>query len=116
MSVGDFNVIETFENNESFLFWVIFMIGNLASLLIILNMVIAVMSSTFERVQEDVDCYINKMKIENLIEYTFRLDEAKLDSLKKAKYLLLINVNPDTTEPESTESVSQMRGDMNSLE
>ena len=72
MSVGDFEVVGTFEGRESFLFWAIFLIGNLVSLLIILNMVIAVMSATFERVQEDVDSYINKLKIENLLEYAYR--------------------------------------------
>ena len=116
MSVGDFEVIGTFEGKESALFWTIFMIGNLVSLLIILNMVIAVMASTFERVQEDVDSYINKLKVENLLEYAHRLSPSIMDSLSASKYLVLVQVNPDLDRIQDESSESRIRDDIKALE
>ena len=54
MALGDFEIRDEFMGNTDniFVFWMIFFIGTLISLLIILNMVIAVMGGTFNRVAE----------------------------------------------------------------
>ena len=54
MSLGDFEFAENLGDNEYVLLInVIFLFGTVVSLLIILNMVIGIMSSTFERVKGD---------------------------------------------------------------
>ena len=52
LSLGDFWIAENFVGNTDYIliFWCIFFIATLISLLIILNMVIAVMGGTFGRV------------------------------------------------------------------
>ena len=54
LSIGDFEVAGSFVDNTDYIivFWIIFFMGTLISLLVILNMVVALMGSTFERVNE----------------------------------------------------------------
>ena len=54
LSIGDFEVAGSFVENTKYIivFWIIFFMGTLISLLVILNMVVALMGSTFERVNE----------------------------------------------------------------
>jgi len=54
LSIGDFEVTGSFIDNTDYIivFWIIFFIGTLISLLVILNMVVALMGATFERVNE----------------------------------------------------------------
>lgn len=50
-ALGDFNITGTFEQSPNVIvFWLIFFIGTIVQILIILNMLIAVMSSSFEEV------------------------------------------------------------------
>ena len=52
LALGEFKIAENFTDNSHniLVFWFIFFAGTILTLLIILNMVIALMSSTFERV------------------------------------------------------------------
>ena len=57
LALGDFEIREEFVGNTDniLIFWAIFCIGTLISLLVILNMVIAVMGGTFNRVAEQTE-------------------------------------------------------------
>ena len=64
MSVGDFTVVENFEGHKFYwLFMSMFYICSILSLFIILNMVIAVMSAIFEKIQEENEAHITLSKI-----------------------------------------------------
>ena len=66
LALGDFQTITTnFQDNSGnmILFWVIFFVGTILTLLIILNMVIALMSATFERVQGETESHILRAKL-----------------------------------------------------
>ena len=57
LALGDFEWTEKFvgntNGNQIMVFWIVFFLGTLISLLIILNMVIAVMGSAFLRIEEN---------------------------------------------------------------
>ena len=116
MSVGDFDIIDTFEDNShKVTFWLIFIVGNLVSLLIILNMVIAVMSESFASVQENIDANIYKMKVENLIENSHRLTKEDREEIEKHKYLVLIAVETYKEVDEDQKSENRIRKDIGVL-
>jgi len=65
--MGDFEVISAFEDTEyQFVFWSVFYIGSIISVLILLNMVIAVMGESFSRVQEEITAQNYKTKLEQV--------------------------------------------------
>ena len=70
LALGDFEVTESFQGETEYelLFWTLFFIGTLVSLLVILNMVIAVMGSTFERVSEQTEAHILREKLSLVLE------------------------------------------------
>ena len=85
----------SFEDNpQKILFWVIFALGTLISLLIILNMVIAVMSSAFEKVEEENEAHIIREKLSVILENWYRMDDSYKRDLVKDKYLILVEVDP----------------------
>lgn len=75
LALGDFEVTGSFDGNleNEIVFWLIFFIGTLISLLIILNMVIAVMGGTFERVSEQTEAHILRSKLTLILENYHRM-------------------------------------------
>ena len=66
LALGDFEIAgdNFIENSDDVMvFWFIFFLGSLISLLIILNMVIAIMGGTFSRVEEQKDAHIYRAKL-----------------------------------------------------
>lgn len=97
LAVGDFEIVGSFSETSEYmwLFWVIFFIGTLVSLLIILNMVIALMGATFERVGDDTDAYILRDRIALVCE-NYELFPKKIqERIRNAQYLVTIQVDPD---------------------
>jgi hypothetical protein len=73
LALGDFNILGDFENPvNKVAFWIIFFVGTLIQMLIILNMVIAVMSSAFDEVNATNEANIFKAKLECLRAYDFQ--------------------------------------------
>ena len=60
--------MEEVNNDYMFVFWLIFLIGTLCALMIILNMVIAVMSSTFTRVDEENEAHIYRERLLTILD------------------------------------------------
>jgi len=69
LTLGDFEVAETFANTTTpILFWILFVVGTIISLLVLLNMVIAVMGSSFQRVQLENTAQIYREKLKIMVE------------------------------------------------
>ena len=68
-----------------------FIIGTLISMLIILNMVIAVMTSAFEKVEADEVPYQYRTKLRYILDYLHQYEK----DLQGSKYVLSIVVDPE---------------------
>jgi len=112
LALGDFEITESFSDNTDyeFLFWVLYFIGSLVSLLLILNMVIAVMGSTFVRVSEQTEAFILCEKLSLVLENYHRLPRDTIDKLESYKYVLSVEVDPDY-DPIAQESMEKRLGD-----
>lgn len=98
MALGDFEAFGSFENNpDNYMFLILFTIGSILQLLIILNMVIAVMGSSFEKVESDQEAYMLKEKLSIVLDNWFRLPRKTKDLLQEYRYLILINVDPQSS-------------------
>ena len=77
LALGDFEITENFVENSNniFMFWIVFFAGTILTLLIILNMVIALMSATFERVQGETQSHVLRAKLEKITSNYFRLSQ-----------------------------------------
>ena len=87
------------------MFWGIFFMGTLISMLIILNMVIAVMTSTYTRVETDTEAHISRAKLLAITTNYHRISTWRKKQVANNKYLLIIEVDPDVdpVEKESEE-------------
>ena len=99
LALGDFeitgNFMDNMEGNQILVFWLVFFVGTLISLLIILNMVIAVMGSAFEKVDEENMNHIYRSKLQ-LIEQNFhRFNPDMKRQLGESKYILSLEVDPE---------------------
>lgn len=71
-ALGDFAITDSFSGAPNqIVFWLIFFIGSVIQLLIILNMVVAVMSATFDEVTLTNEANIYKSKLSAIIDYKF---------------------------------------------
>ena len=108
LAVGDFEVAENFVDNSDFmwLFWLIFFIGTMMSLLIILNMVIAMMSETFTRVKSDTESYILRERLSLILEHQHTFLEELREKVVRSHYLVTVQVDPvvDPIEDDTTDS------------
>ena len=111
LALGDFSITAIFEDNPNiYIFWLIFCLTTFISLLIILNMVIAVMSSAFEKVEESNEAHILKEKLGVILENWYRMDDRFKKELTKHKYLIIVKVDPDVCpvlEKSSEERIKQ---------
>ena len=97
LSIGDFEPIQNVfvDNSEyEYLFWLIFFLGTLMSLIILLNMVIAVMSMSLENVVNDQEALVNREKLIDIISNIHKLPGAQKKKFKETKYLFVIEVDP----------------------
>jgi hypothetical protein len=67
MALGDFEITTKFGGDYEMMYWVLFFFGTFIALLIILNMVIAVMSASFAKVEEANSAHIMREKLEVII-------------------------------------------------
>ena len=81
LALGDFEIADSFDDNmvHEIVFWIIFFCGTLISLLIILNMVIAVMGGTFERVSDKEKAHILREKLILILDNFHRMSPSIKD-------------------------------------
>lgn len=76
------------------LFWLIFFGGTLMSLILLLNMVIAVMSMSLEEVVNESDALVNREKLIDIVNSLHKLPGHLTKKFKENKYLYVIEVDP----------------------
>ena len=111
LAYGDFDFAENFTSgNEeqvfyTFVFWFIFFIGSLISMLIILNMVIAVMTGTYTRIEADTEAHISRAKLQAITKNYHRIGDWRKKEFASKRYMLIVDVDPevDLIEKESEE-------------
>lgn len=120
LALGEFdwagNFTEDDNNSNMFLFWMIFCIGSILSLLIILNMVIAVMEEAFGRVDADTDAFIRKAKLTAIIKNFPFLGIDTRKSLVEHKYVLAIEVDPAVDPIEKDSEEKHLNEDISSVQ
>ena len=97
LTIGDFEMIyNTFDGNTDFMYmyWIIFVPVTIVSLLVILNMLIAVMSLTLERVKDQNEAVVYREKLIDIMQNIHRFPRWIKHSFFKHKYLLIIDVDP----------------------
>lgn len=98
-ALGDSAVIDEFDGAPNqIVFWLIFFIMSVIQVLIILNMVVAVMSSTFDEVTLTNEANIFKSKLQAIMDYKFVTTGRFEQEFQKFKYLFLLDVDPAFTE------------------
>ena len=99
LALGDFEITGNFQENmngyQIIVFWLVFFVGTLISLLIILNMVIAVMASAFEAVEEENMNHIYRSKLHLIISNYHRFSPNMIKKLQESKYILSVEVDPE---------------------
>lgn len=93
MGLGDFLTDDFGTRDEEFL-WIFFLIDSLIILIVLLNLVIAIMGDTFDRVQETQENSMLKELTNMIRENEFLFSRSR--AFKKAKYIVVI-------EPEKAE-------------
>ena len=97
LSVGDFEPVQTaFVDNSDYewLFWIIFLFGTLMSLILLLNMVIAVMSMALEEVVNESEALVNREKLIDMLTNIHMLPKRYKKQFADNKYLIVIEVDP----------------------
>ena len=91
MALGEFDFESyavTREPIDTFLAWLVFFVATIISQIIILNMLIAIMSNTFEKVMEMQTQWNLRLRIEILAEYSFLFVDA---DFKPLMYLFIVS-------------------------
>eukprot|EP00351_Strombidinopsis_sp_SopsisLIS2011_P001581 CAMPEP_0116871620 /NCGR_PEP_ID=MMETSP0463-20121206/2070_1 /TAXON_ID=181622 /ORGANISM="Strombidinopsis sp, Strain SopsisLIS2011" /LENGTH=85 /DNA_ID=CAMNT_0004510423 /DNA_START=5001 /DNA_END=5258 /DNA_ORIENTATION=+ len=71
-ALGDFDGILNYSAKENdFLYWVLFVGGTILMMIILLNMIIAVMSISYETIIEECDAYLVREKLSILLDMDF---------------------------------------------
>lgn len=120
LALGEFDWGQKFTEDDNssnlFLFWLIFCIGSVLSLLIILNMVIAVMQEAFDRVDADTDAFIRRQKLTAIIKNFPFLGNDIIEKLVEHKYVLAVEVDPEIDPIEKESEETHLVEDINSVE
>ena len=79
LALGDFAVWENFSDDGVsdylFVFYTVFFVGTLISMLILLNMVLAVMGAAFSKVKENEEAVIVRQNLKDVVTNYYRFDE-----------------------------------------
>ena len=96
-------------------FWGIFLIGTLCALLIILNMVIAVMTATFTKVEEDNEAHIYRERLLAILDKMNQFPSDVKAQFTAYKYLLLVEVDPESDAIEQETEEIRIKKDLSGL-
>jgi len=88
MGLGDFLTDDFGTRDEEYL-WIFFLIDSLIILIVLLNLVIAIMGDTFDRVQETQENSMLKELTNMIRENEFLFSRSR--AFKKAKYIVVID-------------------------
>ena len=114
MALGDFAASDMYEEPMQFqlMFDIFFLIFSLISLLIILNMVIAVMSATFERIDQEKEAYMLRERLDVIMDHWFRIPGSYKRKFRESKYLVIVDVDPQVDFIEQENEEKRIRQDI----
>ena len=93
-ALGDFELTGDENKEYGIIFWLVFVIGTIVSLLIILNMVIAVMGGAFEEVNGNDEAVRYRAKLALFVENYYKFPTLIQEHLKRYKYMISIEIDP----------------------
>ena len=124
LALGDASITEYFVDNTEYIacFWFLFILGSLFETLIILNMVIALIWGTFDRVNANMVGDIRRAKIGLVCDNYHSFSSSLKAKFNTNKYLLAIEVDPevDSVEKDSMEKrlndrISKLESDLSKV-
>jgi len=89
MGLGDFDT-DNFGTRDEEVLWIFFILNSIIVLIVLLNLLIAIMGDTFDKVQETQVSSIFKERASMILENEFIFSRIKV--FKKAKYILTIKL------------------------
>ena len=89
MGLGDFDT-DNFGTRDEEVLWIFFILNSIIVLIVLLNLLIAIMGDTFDKVQETQVSSIFKERASMILENEFIFSRIKV--FKKAKYILTIQM------------------------
>ena len=89
MGLGDFDT-DNFGTRDEEVLWVFFILNSIIVLIVLLNLLIAIMGDTFDKVQETQVSSIFKERASMILENEFIF--SRINMFKKAKYILTIKL------------------------
>ena len=90
IGLGEFGLDNFNAGNDTFLVWTFFILATLVTQLIFMNLLIAIMGDTFDRVQEVMAQAAVKEKITMINDYLWILDLQ--EEFREDKYILIVEL------------------------
>ena len=81
---------------RGFVFWTVFLLGTVMSLLILLNMVISIMGGAFEEINNNEEAEICMSKLKQILENLDRIPLGMIEELSDYKYMIVYEVEPES--------------------
>lgn len=100
LALGDFGVDDYNLGGDEHYLWALFFLGSFFLSIVLLNMLIAIMGTTFSRVEGTAEANMLRERLSLIIENSFL---PKISNVAKAKYL--VQVNPVTSEATTDEVI-----------
>lgn len=98
LALGDFdNTLDYEAHNGSVLYWLLFFFGTIFMMIILLNMIIAVMSISYEGIIEESDAVLVREKLNLMLEKEFFIKGA-YEKLGQTTNLVSFEVDPEVSE------------------
>jgi len=120
LALGDFDqTLDYSAKDGSYLFWLLFFFGTIFMMIILLNMIIAVMSISYEGIIEESDAVLVREKLNLMLQSEFFIKNA-YNILGKTTNLVSFEVDPEVSERQEQtdamqEQFSQIRAEVDSL-
>lgn len=98
LALGDFeNTLNYNAKEKSYLFWFLFLFGTIFMMIILLNMIIAVMSISYEGIIEESEAVQVREKLNLMLESEFFIKGA-VEDLRQTTNLVSFEVDPEVSE------------------
>eukprot|EP00352_Strombidinopsis_acuminata_P001409 CAMPEP_0176348630 /NCGR_PEP_ID=MMETSP0126-20121128/8021_1 /TAXON_ID=141414 ORGANISM="Strombidinopsis acuminatum, Strain SPMC142" /NCGR_SAMPLE_ID=MMETSP0126 /ASSEMBLY_ACC=CAM_ASM_000229 /LENGTH=212 /DNA_ID=CAMNT_0017697541 /DNA_START=751 /DNA_END=1389 /DNA_ORIENTATION=- len=107
LALGDFeNTLNYTASKDSILYWLLFFFGTIFMMIILLNMIIAVMSISYEGIIEESDAVLVREKLNLMLEKEFFIKGA-YEELAQTTNLVSFEVDPEVSENQEQANVME---------
>ena len=111
-ALGDFELAGDENKEYDTIFWLVFVVGTVFSLLIFLNMIIAVMGGSFEEVKSNEEAFKYRTKLALFVENYHKFPKKTQDDLKRYKYMISIEIDPVNDPIGNVTEMEQIKSDL----